>query len=202
MSQVQGPRRARTRQRWDRGAVLIEYALVLFLLLVGSVGTIELLDRESRKEVNHQADCIATRPPPESCQPRPVTTADPSDPPTSPDTVAPPPDFTGAVSFTNGRIEDQPGGIWDAIVDVSLQVDGEQATPYGGATVRVRVTITAPPTPTPFFIDCLTAADGTCELRFTTPFPGVTGMNLAFEAVESFDGTVSPTGLPLDYSHP
>jgi hypothetical protein len=187
----------------DRGAVLVEYAVVLSLLLVSSFGVIQLLDDKSRAEVNHQADCISTRPPPPSCQPRTVTTLPPSSiPPTSASTIAPPTGTSGTASVSNARIEDQAGGIWDAVTDVLFQTDGDPAIPYAGATVRVRVTITAPPNPTPFFVDCVTGADGTCELRFTTPGPGVTGITFDFETVEGFTGTVSSTGFPIVYTHP
>lgn len=198
-----GNSRSREQKSNDRGAVLVEYALVLVLLLVGALGTIELLDQKSKQEVNHQADCISTRPPPPGCQPRTVTTLPPPIvPPTSAPTTTPPPGATGTASFLNGRIEDLPGGTWDAIVDASFQVDTDPVTPYGGATVRVRVTITAPANPTPFFIDCMTALDGTCELRFTTPAPGVTELSFEFETVEGFAGTVTTVGLPLTYTHP
>ena len=83
------------------------------------------------------------------------------------------------------------------------------ATPFGGATVRVRVTITAPanPTPpTPFFIECVTTAPGgLCELRFTTPAPGVTALRFDFETLEGFAGivTVNPAVAPqATYTHP
>jgi len=187
----------------DRGAVLVEYALVLGLLLVGSFGTIQVLEQRSDDEVNRQADCISTRPPPPSCQPRTVTTLPPSSVP--PTTTTTQPQVAGTLTFLTPRIEDlsPPDGRWDAIVDVSLQADGPPPSPFPGATVRVKVTITAPANPTPFFKDCVTAPDGMCELRFTTPAPGVTEVTFEFETVEGFPGTVTTAGLPLPpYTHP
>jgi hypothetical protein len=186
----------------DRGAVLVEYALVLGLLLVGSFGTIQVLEQRSDDEVNHQADCISTRPPPPSCQPRTVTTPPPTIVP--PITTTTQPQITAKVTFLNPRTEDlsPPDGRWDAVVDASLQVDGPPPSPFAGAIVRVKATIVTPANPTPFFIDCVTALDGTCELRFTTPAPGVTELTFEFETVEVFTGTVTPVGLPWTYTHP
>lgn len=194
------------RMRADRGAVIVEYALVLALVLVPSFCTIQQLDKSSRTEVNHQANCIATRPPPPSCQPRSVTTLPPGWViPTSTTTTQPPSTPSGTLSFLNPAVEDLPGGTWDAIVFASFQVAGDPVTPGVGATVRVRVTITAPANPTPFFIECVTTAPGgLCELRFTTPAPGVTALRFDFETLEGFDGivTVNPAALPPPYTHP
>ena len=195
-------RSSNRRVRSDRGAVLVEYALVLTLLLVGSLGVIELLGEKSDEEVNRQADCISTRPPPPGCQPRSVTTLPPTSiPPTSVVTTAPPPEVTATATFVNGRIEDQVDGIWDAVIEVLFETDAEPASPYGGATVRARVTIVAPSNPNPFFIDCLTEADGTCELRFTTPAPGITELRIEYETTDGFVGTVTAAGLPLTFMH-
>lgn len=77
-----GARRSPT----ERGATLVEYALVVALLVVGAIGAIQFLQREGSAEVAAQADCVSTRPPPPSCQIRAVTTSttrDPSSPTTT-----------------------------------------------------------------------------------------------------------------------
>jgi Flp pilus assembly pilin Flp len=60
-------------QRSDRGATLVEYALIVALVVVASFGAIQFLTTQSEAEVATQADCVSTRPPPPSCQSRAVT---------------------------------------------------------------------------------------------------------------------------------
>lgn len=60
------------RSRDERGATLVEYALVLALLIGGIWGAIELLGRQGKAEVVNQAECVSMRPPPATCQPRSV----------------------------------------------------------------------------------------------------------------------------------
>src|SRR5690606_13650517 len=75
-------------RRWrsTRGVTLAEHPLVTSLLVVASLGAIEYLNNESKKETREQATCIAMRPPPPDCQiPTAATTT------TAPDPDAPPP---------------------------------------------------------------------------------------------------------------
>ena len=73
---------------------------------------------------------------------------------------------------------------------------------WRAATVRARVTITQPLNPTPFFVECVTAPDGKCQLRFTTPAPGVTQVRMDFETVEGYAGGVTATGFPRTINSP
>ncbi len=60
--------------RSDPGATLVEYALVLVALVVGLLVVLASLEDQSRAEVTNEFDCISDRPPPVSCQKRPITT--------------------------------------------------------------------------------------------------------------------------------
>jgi hypothetical protein len=75
-------RRGRTRLRrlGDRGATMVEYALVVALIVSVSATAIQGLTDASEDEVANEMDCVSTRPPPPSCQLRSVatTTTDPS----------------------------------------------------------------------------------------------------------------------------
>jgi Flp pilus assembly pilin Flp len=71
-------------QRSDGGATLVEYALIVALVVAASSGAIQFLTDQSEAEVATQADCVSTRPPPPSCQPRAVTTAPPASSPSTP----------------------------------------------------------------------------------------------------------------------
>lgn len=163
------------------GAVLVEYALVLGLLLFASFGAIRYLDRESTAEVDRQADCIATRPPPPSCQPRAVSTTTtlvgtPTSNPTT-TTVAPIPAASWELLLPS---VDTGEGQWTATVLFSVAfpgVEGDPPTPVPGVELMAEVEVnTGGPIPPLFFVSCITGEDGTCVLEFTTPFPDVTRM--------------------------
>ena len=57
----------------ERGATLVEYVLIVAVLVGGSLVAVRYLTSEGSAEVASQADCVATRPPPQSCL-RPVLT--------------------------------------------------------------------------------------------------------------------------------
>ncbi|MCD9622650.1 hypothetical protein [Rhabdothermincola salaria] len=76
-------------RRRDRGATLVEYALILALVVVAAVASIQFLTNQSEAEVANQADCVSTRPPPPSCQARAVTTTTTTIPPETTTTIAP-----------------------------------------------------------------------------------------------------------------
>lgn len=83
----EGERTIWRRLRGSRGAGFAEYSLVFALLVVSSVGGISYIESKSKKEARNQIDCVASRPPPDSCRPDPVTkptlASDPATPPTT-----------------------------------------------------------------------------------------------------------------------
>ncbi len=64
----------RARKTRELGATLVEYALVVSLLLVVSVGAIQGLEDNTEAEVANDFDCVSDRPPPPSCQRFALTT--------------------------------------------------------------------------------------------------------------------------------
>lgn len=54
----------------ERGAALVEYAVVLSVLVIALIPAIDALENTSSAEVNNEFDCVSQRPPPESCQAR------------------------------------------------------------------------------------------------------------------------------------
>ena len=52
----------------ERGATLVEYALVFAMLIVGSLGAIQFLTDNAKEQINNNADCVSKRPPPVECQ--------------------------------------------------------------------------------------------------------------------------------------
>lgn len=91
------------RLRGSVGATLVEYSLIIALVVVPSIGAMNYLTKQANKETNNQADCISTRPPPPSCQVRPVTTTttagDPATSTTStPSSTVPPSSTTSSTT--------------------------------------------------------------------------------------------------------
>jgi hypothetical protein len=163
---------------------MVEYALVVALLVVVSVGALQVLSDASGDEVANEMDCVSTRPPPPSCQLRAVstTTTDPSAttsstvPPSTSSTTLPP----TAMAWTGQSIVD--GTTWRAEADVVLTNEGN---PVAGATVTIRVIVTAPQIPVTYEISCVTDAAGTCAASFTVPEDlGVTITAVRFRVVD------------------
>lgn len=207
------------RRSWrDAGAAAAEYALIFAVFVAGSVGAFEYLTRATTAEVNNQADCVSTRPPPPSCnyresRPTTTTTAPPSTtvPPTvtvtssttSTTTTTLPPTTTTTIPPTNGawvssgtvRVN---ASLWYARAEIQLTSGGN---PVAGARVVGAVRILNPPTGQVFLVECTTAANGRCELRYDVPYTDVTRIELSVQSVES----VPPAGtlpLPLEFPRP
>lgn len=76
-------------RRAERGATLVEYSLILAVVVVVAVGAIQYMSDRGSDEVVSEADCVSTRPPPESCQRAAVTTVTTVTPSSTTSTVAP-----------------------------------------------------------------------------------------------------------------
>lgn len=96
LSNDQVPRR-RSRLRGSIGATLVEYSLIVALVVVPSIGAMNYLTGKAKNETNNQADCISTRPPPPSCQVRPLTTTT-TDPSVSTVSTVPPSSVTSSTT--------------------------------------------------------------------------------------------------------
>jgi len=173
--------------------VLVEYALVLALLLVGSLGVIRFLEGEAADEVDEEAECMSMRPPPPGCQPRAVTTSTSLVGPTTTNstttTIVP----VASIAWQDSRSEVVTVDTWDAVTEPEVTAPDSDglSQPVQGATVQVEAVVTQPPPEsTPFFLTCVTDATGRCELRFTTPFPGV-------QRVEYRNPTVTVPGMDI-----
>jgi hypothetical protein len=196
-------RAAALRAAGSRGATLVEYALVMSLVVLAGASAYELLTAAADSEIENQADCVSDRPPPESeCGFAPV----PTDVVTPNPNIAPPttgvpvddPDLF-AVSAGPADAHDDP---WTLLlpVHVTVEVQEPPTEPAGtpGIRVRARIQMEDPNQPgvnlpTPGFTDCVTDADGNCELVFTVPFEDVTRATMLVIGVDS---PRPPDGLP------
>lgn len=158
----------------DRGATLVEYALVLSFLVLAGIGAVNLLDSGARREVGNQEDCVSRRPPPPSCQLPAVPPPEPPppDPGEDPETPELPPDMANVVYVH--RTEELSGTSWAAILEIELTVtrnipDGDPSTtPIEGTMVQYEAQPTSPSGPVTY-VTCTTGADGRCTLRYEVP---------------------------------
>lgn len=155
-----------SQSRAARGATLVEYALGVAFIVLACAAAAAALDTGARGEVNNQANCVETRPPPVSCQRPALTTTTTSGNPsttstTVPPTVPPAADST-ATSFSSVF---NPAPFWQGTVNYSVI---SQGSPVDGAIVRVRATVN--PSGSVFFVNCTTGASGQCAAVFDTPF--------------------------------
>lgn len=174
-------------ERRERGATIPEYALLVALFVVSSLGAINFLSAEGEEETQNQADCVAERPPRASCQVPaiitttssvvPSTTASTSPPgtgttsttgSTAPTTAPPPNEFAWSPATGPVANDDDADGYWT--VDSGFAVTDADSNPVEGAVVKVRWRLPGGQT---FPQQCTTAADGTCNVTFDSPFPDV-----------------------------
>lgn len=184
------------------GVTGVEYALVVSLVLVGSIGAIETLGDNSRDEVNNQANCVSSRPPPVSCQLEPlVTTTTNSIPVTM--TTAPTTSSTSTtttvvnpstVTITNAVSVRTGPSSWNA--QATVTVLGPSGTPIAGAVIEVEVFVD---NQGPFFLSCVTNASGSCQLLFNVPFANATQVRFKFSKIIA---TPPVASLPPDLLFP
>jgi hypothetical protein len=178
----------------SRGATGAEYALVMALVVVTSIGAIDFLTDRASDETRNQADCVSTRPPPPGCQLPPVvpttttTTTLPGDPPPPPPDptdpcnsevppaicIEPPTTTTSPLPPPNAATFPAPesnnvGGEW--VITQSVTILDSTGAPVPGAVVRFQLKIKNPsPPPTYYpnaeFVECTTDAAGTSSVDF------------------------------------
>lgn len=168
-------------RRGERGATLVEYALVFALVAIVSIGAVEVLTDESESEIQNQADCVSQRPPPPECLIRAITTTTTLVPPSITVTTVPPPAPPAPVLSIDppARKSTDPAPRW---VEVDVQLEIEQApdlgggyVPVPGTTVRATILLANPSDPATYFPeewfrDCTTNASGQCTIRFDLPY--------------------------------
>lgn len=181
----------------SRGATLVEYALVLSLFVVVSLGAMDFLSDSADREIDNQVDCVSERPPPPECQLVAVTTSTTLDPTPTTATTAPPVEEKAPVLIERGRTFSNPGDPWWVATQVELTLESNDdvpiISPLPGVTVRARVRLVEPGSVSPpyallpqeFFISCTTDAAGQCELRFDVPFDDVDRLHFTYTAVDS-----------------
>lgn len=164
-------------RRWrsTRGVTLVEYALVTSLLVVASLGAIEYLNNESKKETQEQATCIAMRPPPPDCQiPTAATTTTapdpdappPPEPPPEPPPPDPPPPPSTAEASDPGRVDPIGTNVWLITGPTILVETGDDVPfPVSGAVIRFNLEVQDPTTGEWVVVataTCTTNSTGTC----------------------------------------
>ncbi len=180
------------RHRWasSRGATLVEFALVLSLVAVASLGAFQALGDATENEVDNEADCISTRPPPSSClrsaiPPTTTTTIGPG--PTTPPTSPPGPPETVTID-PNPTITTTPAGSrWDVEAVLQLTDDSTPPDSLEDEVVTVQVTFTGSTVPARvgqfIFVECVINGAGQCTLRFDSQYADVTQLSIDVVAV-------------------
>lgn len=192
------------RLRNDRGATLVEYALVLALIVVGSIGAINLLQSSAETEVNNQADCVSMRPPPAGCGYSPIPEAISfPDPGVTPPTMAPPvgePPPTLVLGV--GKKENDPNG-WKITLPLQIQTGVIQEPPtdeqpgIAGVEVLALIEFADPYNPTQFDpqstwpATCTTDDEGRCEISIVV-YPDVPKARISITDVRYTPAAVFP----------
>lgn len=161
--------------RREAGATLVEYSLIVALLVVTSIGVLDFLTERANDQVNNQADCVSTRPPPPECQAPPVPTSDPNPVPTTEPTVPPLPveAFIDAI-----ELEDLDGVVTAQVAVRIADLGGEPA-----AGAQVYLSFYCPGVSTPFIVPAqVTSSSG--NTIFNVPMP-CTG-NVTFHVYQVF----------------
>jgi Flp pilus assembly pilin Flp len=168
------------RRAAERGATLVEYALVVSLVVVVSLAAFERLTEVAGDEVDNQAACVSTRPAPvgAGCNVSPfppdIETPNPNVVPIPPN--LPPEARAPVLSAAAPRVTDE-GGQWRVEWPITLVLpgSGEPAPPdepLGGVQLTGYMLLPVPNSSplafqgTQHFTNCTTNASGTCDLTF------------------------------------
>jgi len=201
------------RVRGSVGATMVEYALVLALVVVPSVGAVKYFSTQSAKQTNNQADCIAKRPPTNSCQVIAITTTTTTTPasttstaPATTTTTAAPTTTTAAPSATLAW--DVGASVYTASprqVTLKLNVTSSPgSTPLPGAVVTFTMALYSGSPPsyvTSLSATCTSDAAGVCSATWAVP----TAASQVSATVRSVDSTPPAGTVPtqtLQWSTP
>ena len=168
---------------------MVEYALVIALLVTATVGSIRYLEDETGKEVDNQANCISERPPPPSCQ-VPAAAPDP-DPANPPGGVGDPGSGSPATAIADistpvlGPQAPTPTGVYP--IEVSVTLTDEFSAPIADQIVTAQVVVTQAGSASRigdfFYVDCTTAADGSCTFTFDSRWGTVNEVRFEIKAI-------------------
>ncbi len=175
------------RARRDTGVALVEYALVLGLFVIGSLGAIQFLEDETANEVDSQADCISERPPPSSCQPAAATPLDGTGGGAGGDPGGGDPGPTEVAAFQPTTVTATRGAAPKYTVDVDLTIFDDMAQPLEGELISAQVRITQSTVPGRlgqiYYASCSTDASGKCTMSFDSRYNDVTQVSFRVIAV-------------------
>lgn len=185
----------------DRGATLVEYALVLALIVVGSIAAINALDSRGREQVVNQAECVSMRPPPPGCQITPITTSTTETGPPITGSTMPPaepatPRLTSSGAARVSQVDEIPRWAeFDVELGREIPIDyGGGEEPLVGVAVRAEARMVDPSSPAHYLTEifypfCVTDDSGRCAIRFEVPFDDVNKIRIDVKQVD-FAGEV------------
>lgn len=196
--------------RSDRGATIVEYALVLALVVVGSIAAINALDSRGREQVINQAECVSMRPPPPGCQITPITTSTSLAPPITGSTLAPAEPTTPKLTAVGAARVSEPSEMprwaeFDVKLGREIPIDyGGGEEPVVGVAIRAEARMVDPSSPAHYLPEvaypfCVTDSMGTCTISFDVPFDDVTEISIYVRQVD-FPGEVE-TDPPIFFEY-
>lgn len=201
------------RLRNDRGATLVEYALVLALIVVGSIAAINALDSRGREQVVNQAECVSMRPPPPGCQITPITTSTTeTGPPITGSTMPPAEPATPRLSVSGeARVwnstspEDYLWAEFDVRLSRRIPDDyGAGEDPVPGVVIRAEARMRNPASPAHWlpeiaYPSCQTDLSGLCTIRFDVPFDDVRSVRIDILSADLPEDVEMDTPIFLEY---
>jgi Flp pilus assembly pilin Flp len=176
-------------RRGERAATLVEYALVVSVLLVGSLAAIRGMEDSTRAEVANDFDCVSDRPPPPSCQRHPLTTTTTTTtpPPTTPPTPVPDPALNTAEWTAPAYVRSCASPlactfqVYTWSFSAGFRLLDSNGSPIAARSVTIQLWDSTPPGPERELrqVDCTTDADGACSVSATgTTFLSTPGPQL------------------------
>lgn len=177
-------------RRHAQGAALVEYALVLVLVVIGSIGAIDALEDDASDEVDNQATCLEERPPPAECQAAPNTPLGVGGGGVGGDPGGGDPGPTESVNYGPGTLTTTRGSGPRFDVDLTFTLLDDSVPlplPLEGEVVTAQIVITGSSVPGRVgeftYVTCTTGALGVCTFSFDSRFDDVTSMTLQIVAV-------------------
>lgn len=171
-------------RRGSRAATLVEYALAVSLVAIGANAGLAVVENEAEEDLDNQAVCLSTRPPPPSCQQAPLQPATGGGSGGSGDDGG---GGEGAQPIATVQTESPTTTSSPPLFDVAVATTilDEFGVAIEGEVVSAQITVTASTFPgrvgSFFFVDCTTDEAGACSLSFDSRWADVT--ELRFEIV-------------------
>jgi Flp pilus assembly pilin Flp len=176
------------------GAALVEYALIVALIVVPTIGAASYLTTQAKTQTVNQANCISTRPPPASCQIRAITTTTSTVPASTTTTTAPPPTSSTTAPPAGTAAWNVAASTFNSgtrVITLNLTVKANPGnTPVAGAIVIFRMTIT--PGGQSFAASCTSDASGVC----VATWPVGVGVTQVVGTVDSIQSTPATSIVP------